>query len=439
MITSRSDNRYPTAAIFLLVAALLAGPLMAQDSTRGDEFGPRPLLADNPLVEPGSVIDSGNLDQYRTFLAPALAELVSQNAVELTTGAHIRLPIHPAYVTATQNNVGAVSLGPNVGDMDAYVQGRPFPGDLDPQDPRSGEKAAWNMRYGYGPDETETLLMSWRYKNMVKNTEERSLEMYGALMRFDHRHTREPTPALEQNPAELFSALYLKVDFPYDIRNTQLLTHTKLDDGEAEQAWIYLNTQRRVKRLGTGQKTDAFLGSDIMIEDFLGYNGRIRDMHWRYEGTTELLAPVYGFDQLPDTHKTRLGEHTVIDFHGLGACFPKVTWQPRTVHRIRATPVDEAHPISSRLFFMDAATFAPLMTQIYDRSETLWKLGIVAVSDSSQHGPENAAWQGAITDGVSMIDVQAGHCTTIQFRVQIPERGLRAKLFTTQQMRSAGR
>jgi len=30
--------------------------------------------------------------------------------------------------------------------------------------------------------------------------------------------------------------------------------------------------------LPSGQSTDAFLGSDIMIEDFLGYNGRIMDM-----------------------------------------------------------------------------------------------------------------------------------------------------------------
>lgn len=45
------------------------------------------------------------------------------------------------------------------------------------------------------------------------------------------------------------------------------------DDTAPEQAWMYLNTQRRVRRIATGQKTDAFLGSDIMIEDFLGYKG----------------------------------------------------------------------------------------------------------------------------------------------------------------------
>ncbi|MEW8549000.1 MAG: hypothetical protein AB2533_00970, partial [Candidatus Thiodiazotropha endolucinida] len=30
--------------------------------------------------------------------------------------------------------------------------------------------------------------------------------------------------------------------------------------------------------MASGQVTDAFLGSDVMIEDFEGYNGRINDM-----------------------------------------------------------------------------------------------------------------------------------------------------------------
>ena len=33
--------------------------------------------------------------------------------------------------------------------------------------------------------------------------------------------------------------------------------------------------RRRVRRLAVGQITDAFLGTDAMIEDFEGYNGRI--------------------------------------------------------------------------------------------------------------------------------------------------------------------
>ena len=48
---------------------------------------------------------------------------------------------------------------------------------------------------------------------------------------------------------------------------------------------LYLGFQRRVRRLAQGQVTDSFLGSDLMIEDFEGYNGRVSDMKWTYKGT----------------------------------------------------------------------------------------------------------------------------------------------------------
>ena len=403
------------------------------------EFDPRPTAIENAAAPAGTVIDSANVAQFSALLPPALGGLVTAGRAQITVGEFITIPVHPNYVSATEQYGGQAALGEAVGDLENYYQGRPFPGEPSVDDPRSGEKVAWNMRYGYGPDEAETELMTWRYKDMRSGSEERRIEMYGAIMRFDHRHVREPMPAIEQNRAELYSALYLKVDFPFDIKNTQLLTHTKLDDGEPEQAWIYLNTQRRVKRLGTGQKTDAFLGSDIMIEDFLGYNGRIRDMQWEYLGATEKLAPIYGFDDLPADHKVDLDGHSVVDFDGAGACFPRVTWQPRRLYRLKATPLSESHPIGHRLFYIDAATYAPVLTEIYDRAGKVWKLGMVAVSDSSRHGDENAEWQGLITDAVSMIDLQAEHCTTLQFDTRIPEKMLRTQLFTTQQMRSAGR
>lgn len=420
-------------------AAVAVLAYLLSSASYSGEFDRRPALADNPAVSAGTVINAENVDNFRDWLAPALADLIAQGRVDISVGEFLQLPMHPNYVEATGGNDTTVELGASNGDIVNYVAGRPFPGEPDSTDPRAGEKAAWNMRYGYGPDESETQLMTWRYKNLARGVEERRIEMYGALMRFSHRHTRDPMPELDDNPGELYSALYLKVDFPYDIRNTQLLTHTKKDDAEPEQAWIYLNTQRRVKRLGTGQKTDAFLGSDIMIEDFLGYNGRVRDMNWEYLDTVEVLTPIYAFDQLSADRKVELEGYEVIGFTGAAECFPNITWQPRTVHRVKATPVAPEHPIGHRVFYMDAVTYAPLMTQIYDRASKLWKLGIVALSDSSAHGPENVEWQGQITDGVTMIDLQAERCTTLQFKTRIPEDGLRPKLFTTQQMRSAGR
>jgi hypothetical protein len=88
---------------------------------------------------------------------------------------------------------------------------------------------------------------------------------------------------------------------------------------------------------------------------------------------------------------------------------------------------------------LDAATFAPVLTRIYDRAGGLWKLGMVALSDSNFHTEENQAWQGAITDGVSMIDLQAEHCTTLNLKSRMADKPLRHKSFNTSYLRQMGR
>jgi hypothetical protein len=400
-----------------------------------------PVLQDigSVLLAPGATITPDNVDQYTRWLDPAVADNLRSGNFQITLGAPLDFTTHPRYVAETGRNLGTTGLGPGPGELSHYQAGRPFPG-LDPQDPQAGTKAAWNMRYAYAPDETETAHFTWRYRDMRKDKLERTIEMYGAILRYTHRHTHDPIPTLDDNPAGLFSALYLRVNKPQDIRNTQLLIHRAEIDTEPEQAWMYLNTQRRVKRIATGQKTDAFLGSDIMIEDFLGYNGRIVDMEWTYLGSEEQLLPMYGHSQLdlagqePDNEGYR-----DIGFSGKGSCFPEVTWQLRRIHRLEAAPKNPDHPLSRRHYVIDAATFAPVLTRIYDRSGELWKLGIVALSDSAHHTTENKTWQGAITDGVSMIDLQAEHCTTLNLKSRMAATPLRHKSFNTSYLRQMGR
>ncbi len=403
------------------------------------EFAPVLQDAGNPLLAPGGVINADNVDQYSRWLDEAVIDNIRAGNFQITLGTPLDFATHPRYVEATGANRGTTQLNSDAGKLDNFQAGRPFPA-LDVQDPLAGTKAAWNMRYAYAPDETETAHFTWRYRDMRRDKLERTINMYGAILRYTHRHSHVPMPMLDDNPANLYSALYLRVNKPQDIRNTQLLIHRAEIDTEPEQAWMYLNTQRRVKRIATGQKTDAFLGSDIMIEDFLGYNGRIVDMQWTFLGSAEMLLPMYGHSQLdlagqePDKQGYR-----DIGFGGKGSCFPEVTWQLRKVHKLEAVPVRPDHPLSRRHYLLDAATFTPVLTRIYDRSGQLWKLGMAALSDSAYHTEENKAWQGAITDGVSMIDLQAEHCTTLNLKSVMAVKPLRHKAFNTSYLRQMGR
>jgi hypothetical protein len=400
-----------------------------------------PVLTNGSLMvfQAGKVIDQSNVSQYRQWLDGSIADLVTSKALTITLGRPLVIPVHPNYRRATSNNSDRTTIGTEPGQLLGYAGGRPFL-DLDLNDPLAGIKAAWNMRYSYAPDEVETEKFHWQYRDMKKDSIERRLKMYGAILRYKYRHTNEPIPELENNPYNLYTALYLQVKAPQDIRNTQLLIHRNEVDSATEQAWMYMSSQRRVRRLATGQKTDAFLGSDIMIEDFLGYNGRIMDMQWSYLGSDELLVPIYGHSELTDWQQPAdQSGHQLIEFAGHGHCFPKVTWQLRKVHHVEATPNDPSHPLSKRHYIIDAATFAPLLGRIYDNAGQLWKLSLIAASSSELYSEETLSWQGLITEAVSMVDLQAQHCTTLQLKSRQATAPLRNRSFTTQNMRSQGR
>lgn len=383
----------------------------------------------------GTLINPDNLSRYESLFDPLIAKLIGEGKLTVEVGTAENFPVHPSYIDATREHWQDTALGDEPGIINNYIAGRPFPEPLDVNDPSAGDKAAWNMRYGYMPDENEVEKFYWQYRNMRTGKLERQLAMYGAILRFKHRHNEQGLRDLPTNPGELFNAMYLRVEKPHDVRNTQLLIHRREDDTLNENAWMYTNTQRRVRRLATGQTTDAFLGSDIMIEDFLGYNGRIKDQQWVYQGSEWLLMPYYRHQPPAES----ADEFKMGSFHGQGNCFPDVSWQLRKVHKLDAIPKNAGHPLSKRSYYLDAQNFGPALTKIYDRAGRLWKLGIIGVSDSRYHHPANREWQSGIADLVSMIDLQAEHCTTIQLLPRIPKKPLRPNQFTQQYLRARGR
>jgi hypothetical protein len=192
--------------------------------------------------------------------------------------------------------------------------------------------------------------------------------------------------------------------------------------------------------LSSGQITDSFLGADIMIEDFEGYNGRISDMNWTYKGTKNILLPFYNHNDMElATDLVENDGYQFVDFGGKGGCYPNITWQLRKVYVLESDPIDENHPISKRVHYVDAQTFTLPRTLIYDRKGDLWKSWIIGQAHPDHHMEKNKGTGVSIDDSFSMLDVQAGHCTTGQFKGQLDPAMNPPKLFTVQNMRAKGR
>jgi len=397
--------------------------------------------AENQLT-PGLVITAANVDALaKDFLDDGMYKMVKDGWVELTIGETTPIPLSSKYQDATQKNYKGVSLGEEVGQINGYVSGRPFPQEPDLNDPRAGEKLAWNFRYGlFFGDSGRIAPFYWKYRDMESGKVERTMKMEFRAYNWQHRTLEAPLGNVENNPSDIFRTIYMRVDEPYDVKNTQLLIHRYEDDLKRDNAWLYLGFQRRVRRLASGQVTDSFLGSDLMIEDFEGYNGRISDMKWSYKGVKWVLLPIYNHNdqELGEEFATDDG-YKYVTFGGKGGCYPNTSWQVRKTYEIEAVPTDPNHPVGKREIYMDSETGALLRINVHDRSDKLWKMWFITQNHFDSHLPRHKDIGVPVYDGFGMMDVQAMHCTTAQMRSEIHPGTFDTKSFTPQYLRVTGR
>lgn len=392
-------------------------------------------------VTVGMTINASNVESVKDVLDPGTYQQVKDGWFEITVGETTSFDLHPNYVEQTRKGLGNVKLGEKLGEIEGFVAGRPFPEEPDMNDPRAGEKLAWNYKYGYNWGDNATVdPFYWKFRDMNSGKVERTIKFDFHFLNFKHRVNQEPVPEFADNPSDLFRAIYVRVQEPFDVKNTQLLIHRFDDDTTRDNTWLYLGFQRRVRRLASGQVTDAFLGSDLMIEDFEGYNNRLSDMNWNYKGTKNVLLPFYNHNDMPLATEPKEDDgYQFIEYSGKGNCFPDHTWQLRKVYILESDPIDDNHPISRRLHYVDAQTFVLPRTMIYDRKGDLWKSFTIGQAHPDHHLAKNKGSGVSIDDSFSMVDLQAGHCTTGQFKGQIDPELSPRNIFTVQNMRATGK
>ncbi|WP_420598039.1 DUF1329 domain-containing protein [Neptuniibacter sp.] len=431
-----------TLAIGSVMAAGVQAAPIAEEIVKGSFFPYDNGVPAVDAVKVGMVINAGNVDSVKEYLDPAMYQFIKNGDYEMKVGETTDFRLHQSYVDATRKYAGDVTLGEKVGEISAPGAGRPFPQEPSMDDPRAGEKLAWNFKYGYNWGDSAAISpFYWQYRDMNSGKVERQVKFNFNFLNFTRRTQDEPFPEITPNPSDLFRATYVQVLEPYDVKNTQLLIQRYEDDLKRDNAYLYLGFQRRVRRLSTGQTTDAFLGSDIMIEDFEGFNGRISDMNWTYKGTKNILLPMYNHNDMEldtEIHKDDDG-YQMIAFGGKGGCFPNITWQLRKTHIVESDPIDPNHPVGKRVHYMDAQTFILPRNITYDRKGDLWKTFTIGQSHPEHHLPVNKGKGVAVDDSFSMVDVQANHCTTGQFKGLVDGSLTPASKMTVQNLRASGR
>ncbi len=446
MITVKCWRRVLMASV-LGAAAGCAGSAFAAVAAGDVDYSFFPYKKDGfpteATLSAGGQITQENVDKFKSQLDPGTYEIIKKGWYSISVAPTEDFVLHPDYIEQSRHNTDVRIQNGNLAN---YASGRPFPSRPDEKDPAAGEKILWNFEYGRVWGDLGCLdPWYWHYNNIKTDKNERIIKFDKACFaRYAFRSVDTPKPEWEPNPEGVYRGVYLRIEEPFDLKDTQLLIHKYKDDGKQLDGWIYLGFQKRVRRFATGQMTDAFLGSDLMIEDFEGYEGKISDYTWSYKGAVTVLLPMWNHDkvvaaQSKSTYSDQQDSYKYVNFTGRGKCFPDAPWQLRKVYVVEGKPKDANHPISKRVLYFDAQTNEAPISLLYDRKGQWWKWFHIGWTNADEQLASNKGKGADIGDTASLVDVQSEHCTSFYFRGRV-DSGLASRaLFDVQNMRSSGR
>ena len=168
---------------------------------------------------------------------------------------------------------------------------------------------------------------------------------------------------------------------PFDIAGTAFLIQRYSDPHKTDDSWAYIPSLRRVRRISVEVKADALLGTDLSLEDFYCFAGRVLEHSWEYMGTARLLAVA----------RSRNRESI---FGGPNGWIPvDDDWALRTMDVVKVTPHWSGHPYSLKIMMIDSQTNQCYYAEAFDKANKFWKLlqaSKVWTEDEHFHSGSNA-------------------------------------------------
>jgi uncharacterized protein DUF1329 len=197
-----------------------------------------------------------------------------------------------AFWTASAANDGKYDLDPatcglrdkTTGKMPAFLFGYPFP-KIDKDDPQAACKIAWNFTaagwMGNGGGATFTL------NGIDSSGEFRRIKLWLNGMSYLGRHGGPI-----ENKDNLRNSALVNVLEPQDIDGVAGLTRRLNDWDSQDQAWFYVPSTRRVRRVNAATRSDPVAGLDLYGDDLNCYAGKTEYYKWKLVGEGKILAPL---------------------------------------------------------------------------------------------------------------------------------------------------
>jgi hypothetical protein len=353
----------------------------------------------------GTVITSRNLDEYETFLGPAMQWIV-ERGYEMNVVAPREIVHPPAIMAATEKYATGVELAAGGSHLVNHVAGLPFP-DVDTADPMLATKLMFNFSSAIAHDDSDIRNFDCDTGSIGEDGRPMVVERHFLIdhirrLYFEGRTEVAPLPSLPNRDKVRFKeALYPLIE-PFDLKGVGFTMNRYLDHKRQDDTWLYLPQLRRVRRLSSAQRSDALFGQDTDQDSYEGYQGNIAWMDWSYLGETTILASMHS-------------EHMPVRWHGASAEFMHDdVWEPRKVWILAGSSRLPQYAYSRRIIYLDKEIHRIPYTEMYDRAGELWKIWVNNYKFSTQSRPGASQafdWDVAFRPSITMVDMQLEHAT----------------------------
>jgi hypothetical protein len=331
-----------------------------------------------PLFHEGEVLTRADLDKVRPYLPPGYIDEFNFPGVEFQVAPSGNYTPHQDYLAATEQYLNQARIADD-GALEHYVAGRPFAqAQINPADPQSGPQAAWNFnhRWKFYGMRVQRYLGALLAKGGTASplpgfpndltqgggTAERYLVAHYRQAYYSHlaqlAKSNYMLPITEAGQFEYKH--YLEFLEPYDVRGSRFLIYRYDEPRQQDDAWSFLPQLRKVRRFSLNERDDPIAGTEMTLDDFTGFSGRILDHQWKLLGYKTILHVMNS-------------RHAYARFHGPNGWLPNDRWELRPCVVVEQIPLG-ARTYGSKIFFWDAQTYETTLVLIFDRQGNLWKV-----------------------------------------------------------------
>lgn len=372
---------------------------------------------DPPPFKPGDVLTYKDVEKLKPFVSPDFWPHVFFEGMKIRIRKTETPDVtpHQGYIEATKKYSGQVKLGPQ-GELLNYVSGYPFPPEeIKLEDPQAGIKVGWNydkrwQAEGLGAGLWNILLVS-KGGGVDRSYLGGPYKRYYYTNRADLKDSNYTIPI--KGAEKYHFKDWIQMSAPFDVKDTTFVLIRHQDPFKEDNAWAYLPSMRRVRRMSMAARHDAFMGSEWTFDDFNNFTGRVADWDWKYLAKKKILTPLSSwlFAASPGQPQGKLG-----------GTFKNVqvgdTWAIMEHFIVESTPKWKGHPYGRKTFYTEAKAFQSFFTSTWDKKGDLWKTFMVAwrwgeetPEDCSDCLTYNPGWKVLSCNLLSAVDWQAMKAT----------------------------